>query len=128
MRWQFWKRSNVGAVSMPPAFRFPPEFTAWVQQGGPKELSWWDVLDVENREAWFQILRKWYPSRSLVPFAKFVANDDVACFDGADTSGNPLVHYVHSFADSGWEDRGSVPSFDHWLEDARAHEKDEPFE
>lgn len=113
---------------MPAAFRFPPEFASWVQQGGSTELSWWDTLDLEKREIWLGILRKWYPKRSLVPFAKFLASDDVACFDGADTSGNPIVHLVHSFADSGWEDRGSVPSFFHWLEDAREHEGNEPFE
>ena len=128
MKWQFWKSSDALPVAMPPAFRFPLDFTKWIEQGGTEELSWWNVLDTENRQAWLGILRDWYPSRSLVPFAKFVATDDVACFDGTDITGNPIVHYVHSFADSGWEDRGTVPSFHHWLEDARERERDEPFE
>jgi len=128
MRWQFWKGSDDRPVEIPPAFEFPFAFNAWVEQGGPEELSWWDVFDAEKTQVWLRILRKLYPSRSLVPFAKFIANDDVACFDGADRSGNPVVHYVHSFADSGWEDRGSVPSFEHWLEDAREHQRNEPFE
>ena len=54
-----------------------------------------------------------------VPFAHWYCSDDIACFDGADTSGNPKVYFVHAFASSGWEDRGDVDNFDEWLKIAQ---------
>jgi hypothetical protein len=60
-------------------------------------------------------LQEQFPYRTLVPFAKTGASDDVACFDGTDTSGDPKVLLIHTFCSPGWEDRGSVDNFDEWL-------------
>ena len=59
-----------------------------------------------------------------MPFAKLEDSDDLACFDGRDGSGNPVVKYVHAFASAGWEDRGEVRDFSSWLAEARALSKE----
>ena len=66
-------------------------------------------------EAWLEEISNQYPSRKLVPFAKINYSDDIACFDASVNSNDPIVHYVHSYASPGWEDRGSVKNFDEWL-------------
>ena len=38
-------------------------------------------------------------------------SDDVACFDGHSTSGDPNVYYVHAFASPGWADHDAVANF-----------------
>ncbi len=68
---------------------------------------------------WFNIIKKQYPKRVLIPFAKDENTDDVFCFDGTDTSGNPKVYQVHTYASEGWEDRGYWDSFDDWYEDIK---------
>ena len=68
---------------------------------------------------WNKTIKKQYPKRVLIPFAKDGGSDDVFCFDGTDTSGNPKVYQVHTFASEGWEDRGYWDSFDDWYEDIK---------
>ncbi|WP_415045833.1 hypothetical protein [Cedecea neteri] len=50
-----------------------------------------------------------------MPFANWRYSGDIVCFDGADTSGEPTVYYVHAFASVGWEGRGYADTFDEWL-------------
>ena len=68
---------------------------------------------------WFNIIKKQYPKRVLIPFAKDENTDDVFCFDGTDTSGNPKVYQVHTYASEGWEDRGYWDNFDDWYDDIK---------
>jgi hypothetical protein len=55
----------------------------------------------------------------LFPFAKVNCPDNIVCFDGEDTSGDPKVYYIHAFASPGWEDRGYADNFTEWLKMAR---------
>lgn len=64
---------------------------------------------------WLDDLKRQYPSKSLVPFAKLEDTDDLACFDGFDGSGEPKVLYIHAFASVGWEGRGEELDFNGWL-------------
>ena len=68
---------------------------------------------------WNKTIKKQYPKRVLIPFAKDGGSDDVFCFDGNDTLGNPKVYQVHSFASEDWEDRGYWDNFDDWYEDIK---------
>ena len=74
-------------------------------------------------DAWLKLLRRSYPARQLIPFAKYDYTDDIACFDASLLSENPSVYYIHMFATPGWENRGNVIDFNAWLqaalEDAR---------
>lgn len=103
-------------------FSFPQSYVELVSQENIPYLEpWWFLSEYkEDADFWMDEIAKQYPSRKLVPFAKAGSSDDVACFDGSDTSGNPKVFYVHTFASPSWEDHGDVESFDVWLEKTKA--------
>jgi hypothetical protein len=75
-------------------------------------------LKPETASGWLTLLRKRYPSRSLVPFARNDHTDDFACFDGTDMSGDPKVFYVNAEPSPGADNIGEVVNFDAWLKDA----------
>lgn len=103
---------------LPESFYFPQSYLAFVSQEDIPYFEPWSFLCKYEVSAkfWIDEIAKQYPTRSLVPFAKAGSTDDVVCFDGSDTSGNPKVFYVHTFASPGWEDRGDIENFDAWLE------------
>lgn len=107
---------------LPENFSFPQSYIEFISQEEVPYLEpWWFLFEYrEDADFWIDEIAKQYPSRSLIPFAKAGSTDDVACFDGSDTSGNPKVFYVHTFASTGWEDRGDVENFDAWLEKTKA--------
>lgn len=102
---------------LPSGFQFPQTYLHLLEKSLPDiEPWWWLAPHKDSAIYWADTLRKQFPARMLVPFAKYGGSDDVACFDGADTSGNPKVLYIHSFCSPGWEHRGEVSSFAEWLE------------
>lgn len=103
---------------LPKGFRYPVNFDKYCAATPEANIKPWSILETrESADIWLDIVQEWYPERCLVPFAQhIVTGDDIACFDGNDRTGNPEVHLVHSFASAGWEDRGSVPNFEAWLE------------
>ncbi len=107
---------------LPENFSFPQSYIEFVSQEDMPYFEPWSFLCKYEKSAdfWIGEIAKQYPSRTLVPFAKAGSSDDIACFDGSDTSGNPKVFYVHTFASPGWEDRGDVENFDVWLEKTKA--------
>ncbi|MFT0212479.1 hypothetical protein VQ643_07645 [Pseudomonas sp. F1_0610] len=81
---------------------------------------WWMLCESEKlMNFWFQALKKQYPARHLIPFAKIDYSDDIACFDANDISGDPRVIFIHAFALEGWEYRGEVANFAKWLQRAK---------
>ncbi len=101
----------------PSDFKFPQPYLDLLEKGLPGiEPWWWLAPHKDSAIYWADTLRKQFPSRTLVPFAKHGSSDDVACFDGSDTSGNPKVLYIHSFCSPGWEHRGEASSFAEWLQ------------
>lgn len=103
---------------LPEGFRFPQAFLDFVaQEPIPDVMPWWFVCTMEQTLAdfWLAEIRRQYPSRALVPFAKYDTSDDVACFDARTPADDPVVHIVHTFASSGWEDRGQFANFAAWL-------------
>lgn len=102
---------------LPTGFIYPTSFLKYMSQEPIPYLEpWWFLAEFEkSSEFWLAEIKKQYPDRQLVPFAKTSQSDDVACFDGASGSPDPKVYYVHTFASPGWEDRGSVANFDEWL-------------
>lgn len=103
---------------LPECFAFPESFLHVVSANEMADLEpWWFICEFKDSvEYWLPEIQKQYPNRSLIPFAKYSHTDDIACFDGTDTSGDPKVYYVHAYASPGWEDRGSVSNFDEWLQ------------
>ena len=76
---------------------------------------WWMFQNKDLAIYWNDTLRDQFPKRKLVPFAKHGASDDIACFDGADISGNPKVLIIHAFCEPGWELRGEASNLSEWL-------------
>lgn len=102
---------------LPRGFKFPQAYLNLMATSLPDiEPWWWLAPHKDSVIYWENTLRTQFPLRTLVPFAKHGGSDDVACFDGADTSGNPRVLYIHSFCSPGWEHRGEANNFTEWLQ------------
>lgn len=103
--------------SLPAGFKLPESYLQVLSQPELPDLEPWWLLTEDKKLAllWADTLRRLYPVRSLLPFAKRDGSDDLACFDGSDTTGDPKVFYVHAYASSGWEHAGEVASFEEWL-------------
>lgn len=83
-------------------------------------------LELTNLEPWFILkkdqikqkkngLKKRYPSRRLIPFAKRDDNDDVACFEeGKDEE----IQIIHDFASPGFEQKKTYKNFWDWFKTA----------
>ena len=56
-------------------------------------------------------LKRRYPERELLPYARRTDCDDVACVEGGGTK----VVIVHDFSSSGFERRGVFPDFWSWF-------------
>jgi hypothetical protein len=85
----------------PIGFEYPAGFKRAIQRG-LVDLGAWTVLDAGHAVALGHCLRQRYPARSVVPFARRVDNDDVACFD-VEAPGAVVV--IHDYASAGWEAR-----------------------
>ena len=107
----------VSSEILPTGFKYPSSYCNFTSKELP-DIEPWGCFDymLEHRYKW---MNKRYPESTLVPFARRYDNDDVACFDGSDTSGDPRVLLIHDFASPGWEDRGKFNNFLEWLEFAK---------
>ena len=115
-------KSLFKTAQLPDDFEYPQSFMKFIKDEPLPDLSPWFFLHKREgiSEAWFRTIQQQYPSRKLIPFARINNTDDVVCFDASLPSDDPLVHYVHTYASPGWEDRGHVVNFDAWLKAAIA--------
>ena len=108
------------SYALPNDFKFPQAYVDLVAKELPDIDPWWWLAPHKDSEIyWARTLREQFPSRLLVPFAKHGGSDDVACFDGSDTSSDPKVLYIHAFCSPGWEHRGEANNFTEWLRKAQ---------
>ena len=75
----------------------------------------WYFMDKESVKIRLAGLKKRYPKRNLVPFARRGDCDDVACFE---VGKGGQVFIVHDFASEGYEQRKIYKNVWEWLEDA----------
>src|SRR5262245_21626115 len=109
------KRYVVSAELLPHGFQYPASFLELLGGELPDLDPWYFLCESRKLvDGWMGDIRGLYPSRKLVPFAKWSASDDIACFDASSASQDPIVHYVHAYASPGWEDRGNVVNFLEW--------------
>lgn len=103
-----------------PNYPFPQRFVEFAQAEPKVDIEpWWLLIYIEGKiNSWHNKLKELYPKRTLVPFAKFSANDDIACFDGEDLSGDPKILIIHAYASEGWELHNEYPRFTDWLRSA----------
>ena len=120
------------ASALPPGFIFPKAYLDYVSQEELPELHPWHFMCFypDYYDGWMEILKEQYPDRQLVPFAKWDLSDDLACFEPSDNPELPGIHYIHSFTDPGWEERGYCATFEEWLavalEEARDYQAGNP--
>ena len=112
--------------SLPPGFQYPQTYLRIVTAEDLPDLDpiWFLAENEILALFWQRTLKQQFPTRLLVPFAKYDTSDDVACFNGANVSGNPEVLMIHAYCAPGWELRGTSPDFEAWLARAEdlAHE------
>jgi len=74
----------------------------------------WYFMDKKSIKIRREGMRKRYPQRDLVPFARRGDCDDVACFE---VGKGEQVFIVHDFASSGYEQREIYANVWEWLKD-----------
>lgn len=108
-------RSN----ELPAWFTYPPEFLELLQTG-VTDIGPWQILQGDWLRVRLSGIKKRFPDRELIPFARRLDDDDIACWDRR----QPLsVYVVHDFCAPGWEDRGEYESFQAWYMTAQEDAK-----
>ena len=96
---------------MPAGMAYPPALYRLVGRG-LTHFEPWFIFNAEEAAQRLEGLRRRYPSRVLLPFARREDNDDVACFE-RERSGQVVI--VHDFASPGSEDREALDGFYSWV-------------
>jgi hypothetical protein len=105
---------------LPDWFNYSDDFLVFIRSGvtdiGPWQILQGNWLRVRNEG-----LKKRFPARNLVPFARRLDNDDVACWDKSQPN---YIYTVHDFCEPGWENREEFRSFNEWYLAAQDAAKD----
>ncbi len=103
---------------LPPRFQYPNDLIRIAMTGDYPEIYPWWFIDANSKAGELSYSNRLREGTNLIPFAK-VDDDrnDIACFDGTDTSGNPKV-VMRVLDDSGRS--YSFENFDSWLTAAKA--------
>jgi len=91
---------------LPAGFEYPTDFIRVVELGLVNLEPWW-ILQGDLLRTRHEGLRRRYPDRDLVVFARRVDRDDVACWDLQ--SGG--ISIIHDFASAGYEQVRSRQNF-----------------
>ncbi|WP_217426983.1 hypothetical protein [Pandoraea pneumonica] len=105
---------------LPSWFSYPEDFLQAIDEG-LYDIGPWQILNGERLRMRHNGLKSRYPVHDLVPFARRLDTDDVACWD---VKAPGAVQIIHDFAGPGWEVRESYPSFLGWLAAAKEEAKD----
>jgi hypothetical protein len=104
-------------TQLPEGFQYPEKLISFLDANGI-DIGPWQFLQGKWLKVRHVGLQDRYPSRKLIPFARRLDCDDVACFDVMSTVLTPAVIIIHDFASIGWEQREMFDNFDLWLLDA----------
>jgi hypothetical protein len=80
---------------------------------GLTDLEPWSVLQGEELFRRMEGLKSRYPQRLLVPFARRVDRDDVACFDVDAAPGR--ISVIEDFGEPGFEQFETYDQFADWF-------------
>jgi hypothetical protein len=108
------------ADEVPSGFSYPQDFIDAVESG-VVDIGPWQILSGKWLRVRISGLRERFPGRQLVPFARRLDSDDVACWD---LEQQGAVCVVHDFSAPGWEKRQGYESFSAWYADAQAEADD----
>ena len=76
------------------------------------DFEFWYFMDEEKVESRINGLKKRYPGRKLIPFARRDDCDDIACFE---VGKGEAVQIIHDFASEGYEQREEYKNFWDWM-------------
>jgi len=108
--------SLYGRDDLPAGFRYPESIVLFAEGAECPDIApWWFVDASSEAGRLFHSIRR-HDGRNLVPFAKGDDDDDIACFDGDDLSGDPEVLMLVLDASGR---HYSFASFKAWLEAVR---------
>jgi hypothetical protein len=108
---------------LPEWFEYPQKLVE-LMESGEIDFGPWQLLHGKWLSVRHEGLKQRYPNLNLVPFARRLDDDDVACFDISEKSFSLKVKIIHDFASSGWEEREEFETFDLWLQEALELAKD----
>ena len=91
---------------LPNWFEYPSELMVLINQK-LFDFDPWVLLIDDRLKLRFEGVKKRYPNRKLIPFARREDNDDLACFDES-----MKVVIIHDFASVGFE--GGKESIEFW--------------
>ena len=92
-------------------FQYPASFEKAIELN-LLDFEFWYIMSNEQVLTRINGLKKRYPNRKLVPFARRDDNDDIACFE---VGKEPKVQIIHDFASEGYEERGEYDDFWSWM-------------
>ncbi len=72
----------------------------------------WYFIESEQASRRYLDLKKRYPNRKLIPFARRDDNDDIACFEVGKGS---KVQIIHDFSSEGFEQRAEFNDLWDWV-------------
>lgn len=102
------------ASELPSGFSYPQSFLRIVQLN-IVDIEPWYIMNSKEVEHRIQGMKKRYPERALIPFARRCDNDDVACFE---LDKDEEVQVIHDFASVGYEQRNVYKTFWDWFRSA----------
>ncbi|WP_256082111.1 hypothetical protein [Massilia sp. YIM B04103] len=114
------KTDLLNSDELPTWFTYPSDFVEQVQ-AGLGDIGPWQILKGQWLHVRHEGLKKRFPDRDLVPFARRLDDDDVACWDSRQPT---HVFIVHDFSAPGWEERAEFSSFQAWMLAAQEDAKD----
>lgn len=95
-------------------FCYPDSFEK-IMDLGLCNFDIWFIMDSAQATSIYNGMKKRYPNRSLIPFAKRVDSDDTACFE---IEKGTKIQIIHDFADEGYEQREEYNDFWEWFNNA----------
>ena len=104
---------------LPDGFLYPSRVKSLVHDQSLDVGEFWQLLTGQWLKVRHSGLKERFPNRNLVPFARRLDSDDIACWDMDDSQ---RVCIVHDFCAPGWERRETYGSFDQWHAEASAEE------
>lgn len=96
---------------LPPGFAYPQRYLDWRYHGLP-EIAPWHLYPEGALSEMAGWLQQTYPHLLLVPFARRIDADDIACFLGTDGRITTVDHAPEL------GDFGTCDDFDAWLDEA----------
>ncbi len=95
---------------LPMNFAYPRSLKKIIELG-LVNFDIWYLFDKQNGMKRLEGLRKRYPNRVLIPFARRSDNDDIACL----STDSEEVFIIHDFASDGYEQKEIYADIWMWL-------------